>query len=444
MSKRNHFVASLFVVVVSALSLLSYFLLNYHTERPQFLQLSLLFAVLFVGYFYLIRKEVTAKHFSLLLGAGIAFRLALVFGIPNLSDDVYRFIWDGKLSAAGLNPFNFFPSEIQLDAGIQGINHQLFDLLNSKGYYTIYPPVLQYVFWIGGVLFQSTSSVILFFKSILLLAEVFNFYFLVKLLKHFGKPVGAAFIYFLNPLVIIELNGNVHFEGLLFFFLLAAAVLLVKRKLFLSAVVFGLAISTKLLPVIFLPLVVSYLGWKKGILFSMISLLVTVALFAFWIDSTTIHNFLASVDLFFQHFEFNASIYYLVREIGLAVKGYNIIKWAGPALMMIASISIFIISFKKSKTQEGYFTKALLVCTILFLSATTVHPWYITLPLLVSVFTAFTFPLVWTWAATFSYLAYATNPVQENLWVVAICYAIVFGWAAVEWYFYGDAARASR
>ncbi len=78
-----------------------------------------------------------------LLIAGLVFRLLLLFSLPNLSDDVYRFICDGRLAANGINPFSHLPAEIMQMPPVTGITKELFGELNSPRYYKIYPTVLQ-------------------------------------------------------------------------------------------------------------------------------------------------------------------------------------------------------------------------------------------------------------------------------------------------------------
>ncbi len=66
------------------------------------------------------------------------------------------------------------------------------------------------------------------------------------------------------------------------------------------------------------------------------------------------------------------------------------------------------------------------------LLSTTVHPWYICLPVAISIFTKYRYALIWSYAATLSYYAYRSVPVKENLWLVALSYLIVAGYAFWE------------
>ncbi len=411
-----------------------YYLLCYQTLRSNFIQVFGLFTILFAGYFF-ITQYFAEVYFKQLITAGILFRLLLLFSVPNLSDDVYRFIWDGRLSASGINPFSQLPANLVASSKVvTGLTPQLFAQLNSPGYFTIYPPVMQAAFWFAGKCFPTNIYAgIVCLKGFILLAEVGNIFLLPVILRRLKLPEHWSLIYILNPLVITELMGNVHFEAAMIFFMLLSLYLFLKKKKHLSAVALGLSICTKLVPVIFIPLIIAKLGWKKGMIFSVISGAVTLILFLFMLDEQTIKSFFASIDLFFTKFEFNASLYYLVRWLGYQLNGYNIIAWAGPWLAVVSTITILLISFPKPEfTTVQFFAKALLIVTVYYLCSTTVHPWYIVMPVALSVFTRYRFALAWSYVVTLSYYAYHFVPVKESLWLVGLEYVVVVSWLLWE------------
>jgi len=412
------------------LSGVGYYVLAYQTPREYFFQLLSLFTFLFAAYF-VVYKFFCKSHFKYLLIAGILFRIILLFSVPNLSDDVYRFIWDGRLAANGINPFSHLPIEIMQMPPVSGITKALFVQLNSQHYYTVYPPILQGVFWLAAKLFPlNVFAAIVFLKCIIFLAELITFFLLLQLLNNLSLPKQMSLLYFLNPLVITELTGNVHFEGLMIVFVLLSFLLLLKSNWQGSAIFLGLGIATKLIPVLFLPLIVIRLGWKKGLIYSVITGITTLILFALVFDIATIQNLLASVDLFIRRFEFNASFYYVVRWIGTLIKGYNIIAIAGPILYLLATGIILLISFRNKKnTGQPNFVTALFIITTWYLLSTTVHPWYICLPVALLIFTPYRYAIIWSLTATLSYSAYQFNPVQENLWFIGTGYIFMIGYA---------------
>lgn len=415
------------------LSGVAYYYLSYHTLRSNFLQVISLFAVLFLAY-HLIINFFSASLFSYLLIAGFAFRLMLLFAIPNLSDDVYRFIWDGRLAANGVNPFSYTPAEIMKMAPVKGITADLYSLLNSPNYFAIYPPVLQGIFWLAAKLFPvNVFAAIAFLKCIIILAEAGNIFLVNKILKKLSLPKHLSLLYFLNPLVIIELSANAHFEGVMIFMVLVAILLVLQHNWQASATFIGAGIATKLLPVLFIPVIFRRLGFKKGMLYGFISLITAAMFFTFIIDLKALRNLLTSIDLFFRNFEFNASIYYAVRWVGEQITGYNIIAKAGPVLSLTASVIILFISFMQRKRKPiRFFSCLLFIISTWFLFSTTVHPWYICLPVALSVFTRYRFAMIWSFTALLSYAAYQTVPVKENIWLIGVGYVIMIGYAIWE------------
>ncbi len=317
---------------------------------------------------------------------------------------------------------------------LPGITKQLYLQLNSANHYTIYPPVLQGIFWLGAKLFPvNVFATIVFFKCTVFLFEVATSFLMLQILKKLLLPLHLSLLYILNPLVITELTGNVHFDGVMIFFVLLAFLLLLKNNWQASAIGLAIGIATKLVPVLFLPLIVNKLGWKKGLGYAAITALATVILFAVVFDIDTIQHMLNSIDLFIRRFEFNASVYYIVRYIGTLLKGYNIIALAGPLLIMLSTFIIFFISFKRNNnSSQMLFTKGLFVITTWFLFTTTVHPWYICLPIAVSIFTQYRYAVIWTYVTTLSYYSYHSIPVKENLLLIAISYLIMAGYAFLE------------
>ena len=424
------------VIVTSSLlftSAIVYYLLSHKVQRQNFIDVITCFTFLFAGY-YFIYKKTNPNYFKYLVLAGIFFRLIVLPSVPNLSEDVYRFIWDGRLAANGVNPYSMLPSEIIKLPPIKGITSELYNNLNSPDYFSIYPPVLQGLFYTGAALFSTNTFYnILFFKIIILIVEILNVFLLVKILHKKKLPKTYALLYFLNPLVIIELTGNVHFEAIMIFFLLSSFYLLELNKWKISAIALSLGIATKLLPVLFIPVIIYYLKGIRGFIYLFIASLFTLFLFFTVFDLATLKNMIASINLFFRNFEFNASIYYTVRWIGKQITGYNNIAIAGPLLAAIASIAILYVSVSKKVNSKDFpFIKALIILSIWFALSTTVHPWYTCTLVALAACTKYKFAIVWSYTATLSYIAYQTNPPQENLILISLGYLAVFGFIIFE------------
>jgi hypothetical protein len=411
------------------LSFCIYILFAYYTNRSNFTWLIACFVLLFTLYFLIIRD--TFKYptgLKLGVSAAILFRLALLFSFPNLSDDIYRFIWDGNLLINGINPFAHMPEALAEGNALLPFSYEtLYSGLNSPEYYSVYPPVCQFIFGISAWLFgEQVMTNIIGMRLFILTAEVATFWVLKKLLDYYELNPTYLLFYALNPLVILELTGNLHFEGLMISFLLFFFYLLIKKKYLWAAVFFTLAVHTKLIPLLLVPYLVFSLSWKRAAAFVAILTTGTFLLYLPFLDPSFINHFTSSLQLYFQSFEFNAGIYYLVRWIGFQFTGYNIIYIAGPLLAAFSTILILAVSWKYR--DSGFKHLPLLfisVATLYYLFSTTVHPWYICSLLAFLPLTGLLSPLVWSFVIPLSYAAYATIPYTENLWLVALEYALV-------------------
>ena len=451
MRKRNSIDYALFIITLSL-----YAFLGFVVKRPETMLLLGSYSVVFVLYLY-IAFRTSDDYSSFWFYAAIAIRGMLLFSIPNLSDDFYRFIWDGRLLASGYHPFTEVPGYyIEHNLSIPGINEELFQQLNSPNYFTIYPPLAQFIFWVAVKLSpNSIYGSVIAMKMFIFLSEIGSMVLIKKLLGQFRLSESRVILYALNPLVIIELSGNVHLEAVLIFFLLLSIVLLSRQKLVLSGIAISVAICIKLIPLIFLPAFLPRLGWKKAIAFYVVIGMTVIILFLPLLDISFLQGFQSSLGYYFRKFEFNASIYYLVREWGFWYYGFNIIQTAGWLLGVVSFMMIMILSFSQwsivhspwrkhesnnqSTLNNGpstidYELLVLLIFVLLtyFLFTTTLHPWYITTLFALSIFTEFRFVLLWTAMIFLTYAGYSTDGFQENLWLVAVEYVSVLGYLTFE------------
>ncbi len=421
------------------LAAIGYGLIGYVIQRHETIYLISAYAILFLIYLWIIKQE--QSNISLWLLSAFLFRIIFLFSLPSLSDDFYRFIWDGRLWSAGYHPFAELPSTY-LQQNISGLDQTLFSQLNSPEYFTIYPPVSQFIFWVSVKISpHSVLGSVIVMRFILLLAEAGTLALMHKLLKRISLPIKNILIYALNPLVIIELVGNLHFEGLTIFFILLAVYLLIVNKWVGSALSVALAVGTKLLPLIFIPGIVRALGVKHSIRYGIVLTGFTLLIFFPLFDQSVFQSMMSSVGLYFNKFEFNASLYYLIREYGFWQHGYNIIQTTGWKLGLIAGILILIFSFRKgikwNSIVENLSGRILLsdwmwVLCIYFLFVTILHPWYITTLLALSIFASYRFPLVWTGLIFLTYVGYTTTGFNENLWLTALEYIGVIGYFIFE------------
>lgn len=449
----NYFKAHKFPILFIISSLLFYVAYAYDLERTDTVKLLSLYAAVFFLYYKIIQFE--KGNLKLLFCFGILSRLVFIIAIPNLSQDFYRFLWDGQLINHGINPYLFKPNEL-MAAGelLFPTAQQLYDGMGalSASHYSNYPPVSQLFYYLSSFFGQHhVMGSVIFLRCCIIVADIGILYFAQKILTHLGQDKYKAYWYFLNPFILIELTGNLHFEGVMLFFLLLSLYLLLKRKWIGSAVAIAISIATKLIPLLLLPVVFRWLSlnnkesekvvdqsmYSPGILkwnflkpLGYYSLAMTTALATFipFISSELLQKYLETVGLWFNNFEFNASFYYLIREIGFLYKGYNIIELAGLKMGVVVVVFILLISLlRKNEKPKIAMSSMLFAMTFYLAFTTTLHPWYVATPLLLCVFTNYKFPVVWSFVVVLSYVAYSQPNFEENPWILALEYLILYG-----------------
>ena len=353
-------------------------------------------------------------RFAFIFGIAVTIRLFFVDWLPGLSDDAYRYIWDGLLSANGLNPFESLPSDPAL-AAFQG--DFVYDQLNSKDYFTVYPPLSQLIFWMGGSVYESGwQSSYFVIKGILLGFELGSLYLLGRLISP------QAFMLFAwHPLVVLESAGQAHTEAVMVFFLVLTIWLHRRRdqKLVATGIFVGAALAAagfvKLYPFVLFPLLWRRYGWKALLGGGLVAVILLVP----FVHPSFISNYLDSLNLYVKLFEFNAGPYYFVKEVFYFFTDADWSKWIGPFFrnVFLLLVAVFIVLDWKFKwtLEKSFF----LILAAFILLSTTVHPWYLLGPLVL----ASLLPSVhwhWHWLAAFSlgsYFLYSDGPYWLFVWL---------------------------
>lgn len=405
---------------------LGFYLLSYHLQRTDTVTLLATFSSLFVLLWIWIRNYSTLWSIFFI---GLICRLLFTFHIPALSQDFYRFIWDGDIQLLGINPYLYTPNElIEL---IDFPNAQLlYDKMGSlsAGNYSNYPPLSQYLYKVMAY-FNSGQILppVLALRGIYFSGEVLLFFGAKALLDYLKLPAVYLAWYFLNPLVIVEGFGNLHGESFMLGFTVLSWLYCFKRKPLLGGFFMALAIATKLLPLLLILFFFRYLGLRKFFLFSISTAIVSAILWLpFW-HPEMINHYTQTIELWFNRFEFNGSLYNIVRAIGYEIKGYNIIRKLGKVTPFINIGLVFIFSLFNSNRQPKLLLKSmLLLLSCYFFMATTVHPWYIINLIFLGIMTGYAYPIVWSMTVFWSYSAYEVAVVQENMGWQLGAYALVY------------------
>ncbi len=377
----------------------------FYVEQQDFFLLLSLYTIAFAGYLFLYRY-IEHSHIKWLWVLVIAIRCMSFAEPPQLSDDYYRFYWDVKVADSGESAYAYTPAAY-LNEYPQAISLDIYNELNSPDYYSVYPPLLQRLYQTSYFFSNGTlASFVFWLRGLFFIIEIMILAILYYGLENKRKWL----IYALNPLIIIELVGNLHAE-----LLVAGGIILVLLKTksnwsyLFSA---GMAIGAKLSPIIFYPPLLFPKEkkniWKIGAL----SILMFAALFfPLWWNWVLGANFLSSIRLYYQTFEFNGSLYLIARELLTLHYGYNPIAILGPSLQFISAlliIGIYRRYYFNSKTRLP--ATMIQVWLIYLLFSTTIHPWYIIPAIAILPFGMSYGILAWSFSIIFSYIYYSSLP----------------------------------
>lgn len=398
-------------------------------NRAEIVAVWLNFALAFMAYFSILHRFNTDDKIRINYGLAIAARLILLFSFPLLSDDIYRFIWDGSLIVHHLNPFSYTPQQL-MEMKLNWLDPVLFQKMNSPNYFSVYPPINQLAFWLSALPGKGNllaSAIIL--RLFILPFELGNIYLIKKLLKFYQKDEKLVFLYALNPLVILEFTGNLHFEAVMIFFSLWMIWFLVHKKWIKASLALALGVGAKLLPILFLPFFIRHIGWKKSIYAGIIVALSTILMFLPFIYNISLaQHFIESIRLYYGKFEFNGSIYQILKAIGWKYYGYNPIAKTSKILIVL-TLAGFVLSYIKSKNIfSGMFW--LMFIDVLF--GAIVHPWYILILVALSPFVKWRFAIVWSVLICLSYYTYRVFPYQESMTLVWVEYSLLAGFMMYE------------
>lgn len=420
--------------------------IGYHTPRENFVAFISQYVILFACFYmvWLNRQNWKFNHFLLV---AIGLRAVLLFASPELSNDFYRFIWDGELMTQGINPFAHKPNDLISNTDFMGSTYMriLFHGMGelSQAHYTCYPVLNQFLFFIPAAISDDIMTNVILLKVIIILADIGAIYFAKKIADHLEVNRHVVWLYALNPFIILEFSGNLHFEGVMIFFLLGAVYYILKHNWMWGAVLFGLAVQIKLIPLILIPFVFKKLKWRQTIGFLALTAFVVLAVGGILLNKVFFANMMDSVNEYFVRFQFNSSFYYFIinpvfdslfeHELIEEWIYYSRFELVGKALSYISTLGILVLALLKAHRKDlDMITGMLFAFMIYYSMATTVHPWYISLILVFSVYTRYKFGLIWSLVVMFSYYAYSNAKFEPNLTLLIAEYVIVYGVLLVE------------
>ena len=187
----------------------------------------------------------------------IVLRVILILQPPLLSDDAYRYVWDGRVIGAGFNPYEHVPADPAL---VRLRDGAIYPHIDKKDYaVTVYPPVAEAFFATAVWLSDSMLSM----KLAMLAAEAVAIAALVTLLRELRLSRLLAVGYLWNPLAVWEIANNAHVDALMMALVLAALAWgVAKNRMLLAGALLGLATFTKFTAAVALPPIWRPFDWR--------------------------------------------------------------------------------------------------------------------------------------------------------------------------------------
>jgi hypothetical protein len=297
---------------------------------------------------------------AFIVAFGILFRLTLIGHGEVGSDDIHRYVWDGKVAAQGINPFAYAPT----DSALQSLRTEtLPEKINFPAMRTVYPPLAQGFFLASHLLFGGSIAGL---KFLLVLCDTASIGLLVLLLRRLGLRPEGAVLYAWSPLPVLYFGLDGHIDALGIVFMLLFMLLLLNGRPVLAAIALGGAALAKLVPLVLAPLGMRSL---KDIPRAGVPL-ITVAIVAggYWLYREPMGGLFESLSVFGTRWEFNGSLFAIVHAITGSSESAHA-YCAGATLLW--ALGIFLLDRPLPE-------KVFLIFLGMILFAPVVHPWYLT------------------------------------------------------------------
>lgn len=401
----------LYISLILLLIIQLFFVANYWQEKQQIIYFIPIITLYSILHFYIYKKNTfTLKH---ILWVSVPVHFMLIFTSPFLSDDIYRYIWDGIVSSNGINPYTFSP-EYYSDFGLAK-HYGFYHLINHSQYSTLYLPIPEAIFWFSNLFSTSVISI----KLITFFSFLVSLKYIIKIDQVHQLKNTLTFVFSLHPLIIYEVSSSAHLDGFYmmsvivgYYFYLTSE----KRK---SISFFVLSVFTRPISLIYL----IYFKYTRKILVPI--LLISLSFFYYYL--TTLPE--SGLNAYSSDWYFNHPLFSFLREVGMtyyheinSMLSYNsFIKLVSILFIII----IFIKPFKRITSFEQFIITSHLFLTFL---SPTIYPWYLISLIPFCVITKQDSILIYLYTVLLSYyviISYFSDKIwQESLWIIAFEYGI--------------------
>lgn len=343
-------------ICLSILLFICAYTISTHIDIPLFLRI---FFFIFVFYSIACYCAMRSNQNSFLLvffilAVALVVRFYFVSLNPQLSDDLYRYVWDGKVTVSGINPYTYAPDNPKLkhllDQGHARINHP-----HLK---TIYPPFSQTAF-AAISLFSSTIPA---YKYVFVFFDIATITIIILLLRLRRLNPCLSLIYAWNPLVIIEFAYSGHLDIMGIFFLMLSILLFTTDRKVSGFAILACSFLSKYLSFLLLPFFVVKKEYRR--LIWIFPLIIFLGYLPF---ASAGHGLFESLKTYASQWEFNSALFFILSRIGVSMTSIR--------LLLFSSLIIFSVYQGYKQNDLLYYTYLVIGCILIV--SPTVHPWYV-------------------------------------------------------------------
>jgi alpha-1,6-mannosyltransferase len=193
--------------------------------------------------------NLTRRQMVIVFGLAAVMNGILLFTPPTLSDDMYRYVWDGRVQAQGISPYRYPPNSLAL---LHLRDDKVYPFINRKNVVTVYPPAAEATY---AFLWRLAPDSVRFFQGAMAVGGLVAGGLLVGLLRTMGQSTARVVLFLWSPLLIYETAHAAHIDGLLLPLLVGLWWARLREKDTLVGLLLGVATAMKLYPVLLFPTV---------------------------------------------------------------------------------------------------------------------------------------------------------------------------------------------
>jgi alpha-1,6-mannosyltransferase len=309
----------------------------------------------------------TARALWLVIGIALLLRGTLIFLDPLLSGDIYRYVWDGKVQAAGINPYRHYPAD---DALASLRDETVYPKINRVDWaVTIYPPVAQMFFFLVTRFGENVTTM----KIAMVACDGVIAAIILLFLRRLGKPLTRLVAYAWHPLPMWEIANSGHIDALMMMLMMVGLWLALSGRPLRGAMAISLGALAKPFAVLALPAAWRPWDWKVPLVILAVIILCYLPYLSI---GSGVLGFLTTGYLQEEGIESGSTFWLLsiAREIVGTVRGDTAVYIVLSALIVATLAMVVAHRAEQSIERRLADINTLLLVTLFLLSPN--YPWY--------------------------------------------------------------------